>query len=194
MLGRDFNRIMRTCCPALEKNGAHETLGYIEVRCKDGVGVASACDGFFMAQCRFAYKGDDGIFLLRSHKTVRNDTWVSILVSASGKKISIADDSEIVTRNAVVGDYVDLGKVVAIHEKKKARATITISASRLRRILESFSKNDDAVMFEIRGETDAVIMRGEETYALLLPIRDERRELAAFARPVIETTKEDGKK
>lgn len=194
MTGRDFNRIMQVCRPALDRNGIREALNHIEIRCKDGVGVASACDGFVMAQCQFDYKGDDGAFLLCSNRTVKNESNVSIVVSANGKKISIADDSEITTRNACTDEYINLQEVVSRYEKKKQRAGFTINVAQLRRILDSFPKDDNAVLFEIRGEEDAVIIRGRETYALILPVRlHGEKEFATFARPVYLASEGGGK-
>lgn len=191
--GYDFNRIMRTCRPAIDKTGLRDVLSCIEFRCKDGRGVASACDGFAMAQCCFSYEGDDGVFLLRSHRTVSNDTDVSIMISANGKKISVSDGTEIITRDNVVAEYINLGNVVAEHETKEKRATFTINAARLRKILNSFSGINDAVLFEIRGDLDAVIMRNVDTYALLLPVRcNERRNVARFERPVFDEANEAG--
>lgn len=193
LTGRDFNRIMQTCRPALDKTGIREALSCIEFRCKDGRGVASACDGFAMAQCCFSYVGDDGVFLLRSHRNVSNDSDVTITVSANGKKISVSDGTEIVTRDNVNAEYINLGNIVAGLETKKKRATFTISAGRLRKILNSFSATDNAVLFEIRGDLDAVVMRSLDTFALVLPVRcSEKRNVAKFERPVFEEASEAG--
>lgn len=193
LTGYDFNRIMRTCRPAIDKTGLRDVLSCIEFRCKDGRGVASACDGFAMAQCCFSYEGDDGVFLLRSHRSVSNDAVITIRTSVNGNKISVSDGTETFIRHNVNAEYINLGNIVAGLETKKKRATFTISAGRLRKILNSFSATDNAVFFEIRGDLDAVVMRSLDTFALVLPVRcSEKRNVAKFERPVFDEANEAG--
>lgn len=182
MDGAEFNRIMRVCIPALDKKGSRPVLEHIEIRCAGGVGAATACDSIHLAQCRFEYEGDDGMFMLPRHRTVSNGSRITINVK--GDKISISDGEETVTRNLCKDVPPDWRKIVTGQEEKPQAATITMSASRLRRILGSFDSNNDAVTFEIRGPLVGVVMRGPSTYGMLLPIRvEEGRHLARFVKP-----------
>lgn len=185
MGGHEFNRIMRTCVPALEKNGSHPALEYIEIRCKDGVGIATACDAFNLAQCCFSYQGDDGVLLLRSHRSVKNDALITI--EAKGKKISVSDDSETISRKLAEHTHPNWKTIVDKNERETQRASIVCNPARLRRILDSFSGNDDSVCIEIRGDLDGIVMRGANTYAMLLPIREsEKKKRARFVYPEFE--------
>lgn len=187
--GFEFNRIMRTCVPAISRDETRQALAHIEVRCKGGVGVATASDSYSLAQCCFEYEGDDGVFLLRSHRTVKNDSDITIEVKKS--KISISDGTEVVTRKACESEHPDWGKIVVGCQKEKQRASIAINPDRLRRILESFSKRDGIVTLEIRGEHDAVVIRSDETYAMVLPLKlDGKHEFAHFTRPELEAVQE----
>ena len=188
MEGAEFNRIMRTCIPALDKNGTRRVLEYIEIRCAGGVGAATGCDGFHLAQCCFAYEGDDCTFMLPKHRTVSNGS--TITISVKGDKISISDGEETVTRSLCKDVPPNWQKIVTGQEEKPQTATITVSASRLRRILGSFDSNNDAVTFEIRGPLDGVVMRGPSIYGMLLPIRTNgQRHLARFVKPGEESEK-----
>lgn len=183
MLGQTFNRIMRVCSPALEKKGTGRAIEFIEIRCFDGVGTATGCDGITLAHCQFNYEGDNGCFLLPRHRNVANGA--EITITAKGDKISVSDGDETITREMhVTLEHPNWQNVVSGIEKEAQRATITMSASRLRRILNSFENNEDVVTFEIRGDLDGVFMRAPHTFALLLPIRtDGQRTLARFVKP-----------
>lgn len=183
MDGADFNRIMRVCIPALEKkNGSRRVLEHIEIRCANGIGAATACDGFGLTHCQFEYEGDDGAFMLPRHRTVANGSRITITVR--GDKISIADDEETITRPLCKDEPPNWHKITTGNEQKPKAATITMSASRLRRILNGFDRDNDVVTFEIRESLAGVVMRGPSTYGMLLPIRtDEQRNLARFVKP-----------
>lgn len=183
MMGFEFNRIMQVCIPALEKKGGqHRVLELIEIRCANGVGAATACDGFGLTQCQFEYEGDDGTFMLPRHRSVANGSRITITVK--GDKISISDGDETVTRKLCTDVTLDFRKIVSVHEGKQQTASITLSAGRLRRILNAYDRDDDAITFEIRGLLDGVVMRAPHTYGLLLLIRtDEQRNLAKFVKP-----------
>lgn len=182
MMGFEFNRIMQVCIPALEKKGNRRVLEHIEIRCAGGVGAATSCDGVHLAQCCFVYDGDDGTFMLPRHRTVANCSRITITVK--GDKISISDDEETVTRKLCNDVPPNWQRITAGQEQKPKAATVTLSASRLRRILNSYDSENDAITFEIRGPFDGVVMRGPTTYGMLLPIRiDEQRNLARFVMP-----------
>lgn len=184
MMGFEFNRIMHTCIPALEKKGGpHRVLELIEIRCANGVGAATACDGFSLTQCQFPYEGDDGTFLLPRHRSVANGSRITITVK--GDKISVSDGDETITRKLCQDTTLDFRKIVSTNEEKPQAATITVSASRLRRILNAYDHVDDAITFEIRGEIDGVVMRAPNTYGMVLPIRVSggQRNLAQFVKP-----------
>lgn len=185
MDGREFNRIMRTCVPAISKDDSREALRYIEIRCKGGVGVTTACDGVALAQCHFEYVGDDGVLLLHSHRSVKNDALITI--EAKGKKISVSDDSETVVRKLAEHTHPNWKTIVDRNERKTQRASIVCNPARLRRILDSFSGNDDSVFIEIRDDLDGIVMRGANTYAMVLPIRENKEQKRArFVRPEFE--------
>lgn len=192
MDGAEFNRIMRVCIPALEKkNGQHIALEHIEIRCANGVGAATGCNGFWLTQCRFEYEGDDGTFLLPRHRNVANGSRVTI--TTKGDKISISDGEETVTRKLCDSTTLDFGKIVSTQEEKPQAATITLSAGKLRRILNAYDHDDDAVTFEIREGLAGVVMRAPATYGMLLPLRmDEQRHLARFVKPGEEGAKDAG--
>ena len=182
MMGFEFNRIMRVCIPALDKSGTRRALERIEIRCAGGVGTATAGDGFCLTQCRFTYDGDDGRFLLPRHRSVSNGARITITVK--GDKISVSDDDETVTRKLYDDTHPAWARIVSSIEEKEQNASIILSASRLRRILNSFDNLDDAVSIEIRGGLDGVIMRAPGTFCMLMPIRaDEQRHLARFIVP-----------
>lgn len=185
MPGREFNRIMRTCVPALSKDETREALRHIEIRCKGGVGVATASDSFSMAQCCFEYEGDDGVLLLRSHRNVKNDA--KITIKAEGKKISVSDESETVVRKLAEHTHPNWKRIVDRCENETTKASIVLNPARLRRILDSFSRDDDNITVEIRGGLDGVVMRGANTFAMLLPVRvDGEQKRARFAYPEFE--------
>ena len=193
MAGREFNRIMRTCVPAISKDDSREALRHIEIRCKGGVGVATACDAIALAQCRFEYVGDDGVLLLRSHRSVKNDALITI--EAKGKKISVSDDTETISRKLAEHTHPNWKTIVDKNERETQRASIVCNPARLRRILDSFSGNDDSVCIEIRGDIDAIVMRGEKSYAMILPIRvDGEQKRARFAYPEFEAAEGGGEK
>ena len=183
MDGADFNRIMRVCSPALDRKGTRRALEFIEIRCMDGLGTATGCDGITLAHCQFTYEGDDGTFLLPRHRNVANGAEITIV--AKGDKISVSDGDETITRDFHgTLEHANWKNVVSGIEKEAQRATITMSASRLRRLLAAFDSDDDAVTFEIRGDIDGVFMRAHQTFALLLPMRtDGQRNLARFVKP-----------
>lgn len=182
MMGFEFNRIMQVCIPALEKKGNRRVLEHIEIHCANGIGAATASDGFALTHCQFEYEGDDGHFLLPRHRNVANGSKITITVK--GDKISISDDEETTTRNLCKDVPPNWRRITAGQEEKPQAATITLSASRLRRILNSFDSENDAVTFEIRGPLVGVVMRGPSTYGMLLPMRtDEQRNLARFVEP-----------
>ena len=190
MMGYEFNRIMQVCIPCLDKKGNRRVLEHIEIRCAGGVGAATACDGVHLAQCLFEYEGDDGMFMLPRHRNVANGCKITINVKTD--KISISDDEETVTRKLCSDVPPNWQKITTGNEENPKAATITLSASRLRRILNSFDSENDAITFEIRGPLDGVVMRGLSTYGLLLPLRtDEQQHLARFVKPGEEDAHEN---
>ena len=184
MLGLDFNRIMKVCIPALDKVGTRRATEYIEIRCADGIGTATACDGISLAHCQFNYEGDEGCFLLPRHRNVANGALITITIK--GNSISVSDGDEKITRALCTDDVPNWGTVVLERAAKRRTASITLSARRLRNIMRSFDSLDDAVTFEIAGDLDSVILRSSRTYGLLLPIRNNgQRNLAQYIRPLV---------
>lgn len=99
------------------------------------------------------------------------------------------------TRKLCEYKHPNWNEIVIKNESAEPKATIIFSAEKLRRILESFPRGDDAVTMEIRGSIDGVVMRGIHTYAILLPKRsNEKLKRAQFIYPEIETAEGGGEK
>lgn len=170
LTGEDFNRIMRVCTPAMSREDSREALRHIEIKCDGkGHGVATALNGFTLAQTCFACQGKRGKMLIGAYKNVSNDCMVEIELQDGN--ISISDGVETITRKAFEGAYVDHETIVKGAQAKEHSITIALDRNRLRRALDSYRTSASTVVFEIYGPEDAIIMRGADAAGLLLPMR-----------------------
>lgn len=171
LLGAEFNRIMRICGPALDKRGVRECLGYIEIQCDgQGVGCATACDSYTLAQTRFRCKGDKGTLLIRPFKTVRNDCTIEI--TDNGEEISISDGAETLTRPRLAGDYINHAKICNAAQDGERKITVAFSPKLLQAVAKSHSGRE--VYFDIYGPNRAVVLHSDHACGLLLPIKINR--------------------
>lgn len=168
LIGRDYNRIMTKCAPAVSRDDVRETLRYIALECNGGKSVATALDGFMMMQVAFSYEGDDGtVFLLPSGK-VEDDCFVDIEVEDD--KISITVDDVAITRRYNQPPLIDWRKIVTKKPGHETKAVFAMNSKLLKQMLKGF-KNNDVIMFEVGEPLGAVVFRGYEQCGLLLPMR-----------------------
>lgn len=187
MAAEEFNKIMRVCTPSAGNDPFRPVLARIEMRCAGGHGVATALDGYTLTQCTFEYGGDDGVFLMKPQKKIKEDT--TIFIEHDGDKVSICHgDITITERDSVCSaPYVDSVKIVndALAHKKTSR--ICINKARLQTALKAFDNHDGYIEFEIFGEADPVIMRGKDVCGLVLPVRVCKTDSCRTARFGVET-------
>lgn len=188
--GEDFNRIMRTCIPSLDRaDGVREGLKYIEIRGKDGHATATSSNGFHLSHCAFTYEGDTEChFLLPRHKTIKNDCFVTVTID--NEEISISDGEETLTRKAVdIASMPDFAHIAEKSQKTVGMRRIGVSRKYLRRPLESYS-GDDTLLLEIpKNPIDPIVVRNAHTWGVVLPVRfNGEPHMQEFSNP-LSTTK-----
>lgn len=187
--GEDFNRIMRTCIPSLDRaDGVREGLKYIEIRGKDGHATATACNGFHLSHCAFTYEGDaECWFLLPRHKTIKNDCFVTVTVEDG--EISVSDGEETLTRKAIDTESVPNWPNIAEPRQSEAGVRrIGVSRKYLRRLLESFG-GDDTLLLEVpQNPIHAIVVRNAYTWGMVLPVRfNGEPHMQEFSNPLATT-------
>lgn len=170
LIGRDYNRIMAKCSPAVSRDDARQTLRHIALECKGGKGIATALDGFVMMQAAFSYEGDDGTVLLLPGGKVEDDCFVDIEVEDD--KISITIDDVTTTRSYLELPVIDWRQIVARKPGHETKAVFALNSKLLKQMLKGFKKND-VIMFEVGDPLEAVVFRSYEQCGLLLPMRVE---------------------
>ena len=188
--GEDFNRIMRTCIPSLDRaDGVREGLKYIEIRGKDGHATATACNGFHLSHCDFSYEGDaECRFLLPRHKTIKNDCFVTVTVENG--EISVSDGEETVTRKEIDPESApDWPGIVWSKQKETGVRRIGVSRKYLRRLLDSYG-GDDTLLLEIpQNPLNPIVIRNAYTWGMVLPVRfNGEPHMQEFSNP-LPTTK-----
>lgn len=170
--GEDFNRIMRTCIPSLDRaDGVREGLKYIEIRGKDGHATATSSNGFHLSHCAFTYEGDTEChFLLPRHKTVKNDCFVTVAID--NEEISVSDGEETLTRKAVdIAGAPDWPRIVENGTKEAGVRRVGVSRKFLRRLLDSYS-GDDVLLLEIpKNPIKPIVIRNTYAWGMVLPFR-----------------------
>lgn len=174
LTGAEFNRIMRVCIPALSKDDERECLRCIEIQCNGhGEGCATGCDGYTLAQTRFACQGERGTCMIRPHKTVRNDCTIEI--TKDGETVSISDGVETYTRQENATHYICHAHICKSAQKNEKRATIAFNPQMLARALKSYNKAHGLVVFEIYGPEQPVVLHAggkfRDPCGLVLPLR-----------------------
>lgn len=170
---------MRACSPALSKDNVRESLQYIEIQCNgQGVGCATALDGWIMTQTRFSMQGPRCTFLLPPAKTVRNDCTIEITIK--GDKISISDEVETITRKLAEVPYVDHHKIGTGAQEHQKRATIAVNPHILMRALKTHAHRGEPVFLEIYGPYEPIVVHSRYSCGLALPVRVDAREDPEF--------------
>lgn len=169
--GEDFNKIMKTCVPALAKDSIRPALAFIEIDCNGNEeGCATALDGYVMAQTRFKCSGDAGRMLLFPCKPVPKNVDIVEIKSEDKRTIVSYGDYSFSRSVPDSGWCVNHAKIARDALAKKKTIRIALNPMLLSRVLKSHADKYEPLFMDIYGSGDAVIVHTEYTVGLLLPM------------------------
>lgn len=166
----DFNKIMEVCSPFTTAKERECLLRCIEIVHKgDGVGFASACDGFAMVQTRFECEGDSGRMLILPHEPVKD--YAPISLSYENNRATIDFGSQTVSYTVSPPEqYVDLCKIADYTQSKPKTISMAFDVGLLKKMVKVCNKRNK-VYLDIYGQDDAIVFHTEyRAEGLVLPI------------------------
>lgn len=162
--GDELQRIIKICKPCVCTEDFRPVLQCIELECVDGIGYATACDGFKMSQTSFSYTGDNGVALLPVLKDI--DKYSSYEIELADGMLSIYDGKTKVIRKACNPPFINWRKVA---EKSTEPAfKIGVNPKYLKKVLDVCG---DCVVLEFYDELRGFIARGDNVTGMVLPVR-----------------------
>lgn len=162
--GEDLKRIVKICKPCVCTEDFRPALQCIELECADGVGYATALDGFKMIQTSFTYTGDNGVILLPILKDI--DKYSSYEIELADGMLSIYDGQTKIIRPACSSQFINWRKVA---EKPNEPAfKIGVNPKYLKKVLDA---SGDCVVLEFYDELGGFIVRGDNVTGMVLPVR-----------------------
>lgn len=174
MTGDAYDKIFKVCAPiAAKKKDSRPSLTQIELRVTDGECIATALDGYVMAQCRVKCKGDNGSYLIPvvkiDTKAARN-AYRDITISWADGFVSIYNGDVRYTQKECSFPYVNWDGVLD-KASDEAQYKIFVSAALLKKIAAALSDVDNStVRLDFRGRLDGIQIVGSGVRGLLLPV------------------------
>ena len=176
MTGDAYDKIFKVCAPiAAKKKDSRPSLTQIELRVTDGECIATALDGYVMAQCRVKCKGDNGRYLIPvvkiDTKAARN-AYRNITISWEDGYVSIFNGDVKYTQKECSFPYVNWeGVLDKASDGDEVQYKIFVSAALLKKIAASLSDVDHStVRLDFRGRLDGIQIVGSGVRGLLLPV------------------------
>lgn len=162
--GNELQRIVKTCKPCVSTEDIRPSLKHIELECVDGVGYATALDGFKMIQTSFPYTGDNGVILLPVLKDI--DKYSMYEIELSDGKLSIFDGETKTVRRACSSPFINWRKVA----EKTIEPTfkIGVNPKYLKKVLDV---SGNCVVLEFYDELGGFFVRGDGVTGMVLPVR-----------------------
>ena len=162
--GEELKRIVKICKPCACTEDFRPALQHIELECADGVGYATALDGFKMIQTSFTYTGDNGVILLPILKDI--DKYSSYEIELTDGMLSVSDGKTKVIRKACDSPFINWRKVA----EKTAEPTfkIGVNPQYLKKVLDV---SGSCVVLEFYDELGGFVVRGDNVTGMVLPIR-----------------------
>lgn len=169
--GDDFNKIMKTCVPALAKDSIRPALAFIEIDCNGNEeGCATALDGYVMAQTRFKCSGDAGRMLLFPCKPVPKYVDLVEIKNEDGRTTISYGDYSFSRKVPDNGWCVDHAKIARDALAKEKTIRIALNPMLLSRVLKSHADKYEPLFMDIYGSSDAIVVHTKYTVGLLLPM------------------------
>lgn len=162
--GEELQRIIKICKPCACTEDFRPALQHIELECVDGVGYATALDGFKMIQTSFTYTGDNGVILLPVLKDI--DKYSSYEIELVDGTLSIFDGQTKIIRSACSSPFINWRKVA---EKSTEPAfKVGVNPKYLKKVLDVCG---DCVVLEFYDELSGFVVRGDNVTGMVLPVR-----------------------
>ena len=174
MTGDAYNKIFKVCAPiAAKRNHSRPSLTQIELRVTDGECIATALDGYVMAQCRVKCKGDNGSYLIPAVKIdtkAARHSYRDITISWADGFVSIYNGDVKYTQKECSFQYVNWEGILD-KASDEAQYKIFVSAALLKKIAAALSDVDNStVRLDFRGRLDGIQIVGSGVRGLLLPV------------------------
>ena len=168
LAGEDYNKIIKACAPAASKDWQDRPcLSQIQLRVLDGKCIATALNGYIMAQCRVICTGDNGEYVIPVVKL--NARKKQITITIHDDTVSISDGDMTYTKKACIFPYVEWEKIVS--SDKEIQYSIYLSPILLRQIASQLSgEYDSSLRLDFRSPTDAVHIVGHSVRGMILPM------------------------
>lgn len=162
--GDELQRIVKICKTCVSTEDIRPSLKHIELECVDGVGYATALDGFKMIQTSFSYTGDNGVILLPVLKDI--DKYSMYEIELLDGKLSIFDGDTRIIHNACSSSFINWRKVAEKTTEPTFR--IAVNPKYLKNVL---SATGSCVALEFYDELGGFFVRGDNVTGMVLPVR-----------------------
>ena len=162
--GDELQRIIKTCKPCVCTEDFREALQHIELECANGIGYATALDGFKMIQTSFSYAGDNGVILLPLLKDI--DKYSAYEIELVDGMLSIYDGKTKIIRRACNSSFINWRKVA--EKTTEPSFKIGVNPKYLKKVLDV---SGDCVVLEFYDELGGFFVRGDGVTGMVLPVR-----------------------
>lgn len=163
--GYELQRVIKTCKPCVSTDESRPGLTHIELECADnGIGYATALDGFKMIQTSFSFAGDSGVILLPVLKDI--DKHSDYEIELADGMLSVSDGKTKVIRKACDSPFINWRKVA----EKTAEPTFKIGVNPqcLKKVLDV---SGSCVVLEFYDELGGFFVQGDGVTGMVLPVR-----------------------
>lgn len=164
ILGDELQRIVKTCKNCVSTEDIRPGLKHIELECYNGIGYATALDGYKLIQTSFSYAGDDGVILLPVLKDI--DKYSNYEIELADGMLSISDGETKTVRHACNSPFINWRRVT--EKTGEPVFKIGVNPKYLKKVLDV---SGSCVVLEFYDELGGFIVRGDGVTGMVLPVR-----------------------
>ena len=169
---RKFNELMDFTSKFIGKDKTRPVISQVLLEVRNGKLTATALDGYKIGKISFYNKDwEDGSMIIPPMKRMKIKDTSYVTISE--------DDENIIFETATGSQSVkkfkgDFFKFDSIFPEDKPKEVFRMTAGNIANALSAFPK-DEYVDIEYRGEIEPLIVKGDGSIALVLPVRRPKR-------------------
>ncbi len=150
---------------------ARPMLTYILLEVENKRLKVTGCDGIKLGQITFSGDWEDGSMIMPLVKRVKVKETDYVNIIEDGKNIILETEVDSQIYKKTGSKFFNYEEVLPT---KNPKETFRMRAGNIADALKAFPKNE-YVDIDYRGELDPLVIRGQSTYAMVLPVRGGKR-------------------
>lgn len=166
-----FNDIVKFVSNFVAKGrNARPILTQVLLEVENGQLKATALDGHKLGQIVFSGDWENGSMIIPLVKRVRVKDTIYVIIEDDGENIIFETEMGSQIYKKIESKFFNYEKALPTKDPKE---TFSMTAGNIANALSAFHK-DEYVDIEYRGELDPLVIKGQSTYAMVLPVRKRK--------------------